>query len=281
MTGIENTRMLAVITGCDSGIGKSLCRIMADRGYTVVLSYLDRNPFPDESGFFAFKMDLRKEGDIDSFIFNIKKLIKGGYQLKFLINNAGVALGGPVEDISMEIFREVFEINFFGVVSLTQMLIPLLVTHKGRIVIIGSLAGRIAFPFLSPYASSKFALEGFADSLRREMLPFGVKTILIEPAGIATPIWEKAKNQDSSYIGKKYTKSVEEFKRKFIETGMSSMNVDKAAFKIFQKIIKRKPKSRYIISQNLLASYFQLLIPGRVLDRMILKLFSMDYGKEE
>ena len=125
-------------------------------------------------------MDLRVPADVEAFIAFVKGLCASGHSLAAVVDNAGVALGGPVEDLPMSLFREVFEINFFGAVRIAQAFIPELVASRGRIVVIGSMAGRVALPFLSPYASSKFALEGFCDSLRRELNPFGV---LDDPGG--------------------------------------------------------------------------------------------------
>ena len=189
-------------------------------------------------------------------------------------------MGGPVEDLPVKIFRQVFEVNFFGLISLTQKAIPQLIKDRGRIIIIGSMAGKIAMPFLSPYSASKFALEGFSDSLRRELLPFGVKAVLLEPGGIATPIWSKAKTQDISFIGEKYLHSMKKFEEKFIDPNLKAMSPNKAALKIFRIIGKKHLKSRYLIAENKVSAYLPLLIPVKLFDSLVLKLFDMNYGKK-
>ena len=252
---------------------------MINNGYYVAISYLEKNPFIKKPNVFAHKMDLHKEKEIKSFVSFIKKLCKQGYLLECLINNAGIAKGGPIENLPMKIFREVFEVNFFGLVSLTQNLIPDLIKTRGKIIIVGSMAGRIALPFLSPYVSTKFALEGFSDSLRRELTPFGIQTVLLEPGGIATPIWKKAKKQDASFVDKKYLKSLKEYEKKFIEPNNFSMNPDKAAAQILKIIVKKNPKPRYIIADNRFITYLPILIPTRLFDKLVNKLYSMDYGK--
>ncbi len=274
-------KKLAIITGCDSGIGFGLCKLMALNGFSVAASYLEHDPFPSKKNIFSCKMDIRKEKEIDNFTVFVKEYCNNGYSLDCLINNAGVALGGPIENLPMKIFRENFEVNFFGLVSLTKKLIPLLIQSSGRILIIGSMAGRIALPFLSPYVSTKFALEGFSDSLRRELLPFGIKTVLIEPGGIATPIWNKSKKQDKSFVDKKYEKSLNIFIEKFIESGNSGMDVEKAAKHILKIINKKNPKGRYIVAENRFTTFLPLLIPRRILDKLFLKNFKMDYGNIE
>lgn len=272
-------KKLAVITGCDTGIGMNLCKLMADNGFYVAASYLEKDPFPLKTNIFTYKMDIRKENEIESFSLFVNRYCKEDYVLFCLINNAGIALGGPVENLPLKIFRENFEVNFFGLVSLTKKLIPLLIENSGKIIIIGSMAGRIALPFLSPYASTKFALEGFSDSLRRELLPFGIKTVLIEPGGIATPIWNKSKKQDTSFVNEKYRKSLDVFKEVFIEAGNHGMDADKAARQIFKIVNRKKPKDRYIVAGNRLTTFLPLLIPRKLLDKLFLKNFKMDYGK--
>jgi short-subunit dehydrogenase len=273
-------KKMAVITGCDSGIGKDLSEIFIKNGYSLIISFLEKNPFPDQPEVFGYKLDLRIQNEIESFAASVKKHCAQGYHLEYLINNAGVAKGGSIEDLPMEIFREVFEINFFGVVSLTQKLIPELIKTKGTIVIVGSLAGRIALPFLSPYVSTKFALEGFSDSLRRELIPFGIKTILIEPGAIATPIWNNAKKQDISFVSEKYRKSLKNFEDNFIDAGNAGMSSAKAAEQIFKILKKKNPGPRYLIAEKTINNYVPLIIPRKLFDKIVIKLFSMDYGKK-
>lgn len=274
----KKSRGLIVITGCDSGVGKSLVTVLLQMGYTVVQSYLDQNPFEHTPNVYSQKMDLRKPDEVNDFCRYVKDLCQGGKKLEAVIANAGVALGGSIENLPMSIYRECFEINFFGAVEIIQALIPELIRDQGRIMIHGSMAGRIALPFLSPYVSTKFALEGFCDSLRREMNPFGIKTILLESAAIATPIWNKAKTQDISFMDKKYLKSLYLFQEKFIEGGNSGMDMEVAALKIGEILNKKNPKPRYIISKNKAGSKALLLLPSILLDIAVAKMYEMDYG---
>jgi NAD(P)-dependent dehydrogenase (short-subunit alcohol dehydrogenase family) len=269
---------IAAITGCDSGIGTSLARCFSAAGYTAVISYLEKNPFEGKPGIVARKMDLRDNGQIGSFASLVKGLCGEGHSLDFFVNNAGVAHGGPFENMPMEIYRGVFEINFFGLVSLTQKILPCLIKSRGRLVVNGSLAGRVALPFLSPYTASKFALEGWCDSIRRELNPFGVRTILLEPGGVATPIWSKALEQDSSFADEKYDESLRSFRENFIAGGNAGMDTDRAASRIFRLITKKRPGARYIISGNRLISYLETLIPDGMLDILVKRMFSMYYG---
>ncbi len=275
----ENSNDLVVITGCDSGIGKSLAEVFLNMGFTVAISWLEKNPFKKSENLHDRKMDITKKTDIARFSDMINRLCKEGHELKYLIDNAGIAMGGPVENIPLEIYRRVFEVNFFGLISLTQKLLPNVISAGGRIVINGSMAGRIAIPFLSPYNSSKFALEGFCDSFRMEMRPLGVKVILLEPGGITTPIWTKAKKQDTSFVTERYRESMNAFEKAFIDPNLNAMTSEKAALLIYRKITSQRPGARYIIAESIIKSFLPLLIPKGIFDRLINKLFKMNYGR--
>ena len=268
---------LTAITGCDGGIGESLCRKFIRHGYTAIISYLEKNPFEKNPSVKAVRLDLRNERQIEIFAETVNSYCNQGCTLEYFINNAGVALGGPFENIPLDIFRSVFEINFFGLISITQKILPSLVKSHGRLVINGSMAGRVALPFLSPYVSTKYALEGWCDSVRRELNPLGVRTVLLEPGGIATPIWTNALAQDYSFADKKYETSLRKFKENFITAGARGMDTDKAADQIFRLITASRPKARYIIAQNRIVSYLETLIPDRALDLIVMKMFSMRY----
>lgn len=274
----EQSKGLVVITGCDTGIGQSLVKLLSRKGYTVFQSYLAQNPFENESNIYSVKMDLRKPEDVEGFCIAVKARCKEGWPLSAVITNSGIALGGPVENLPMRIYRECFDVNYFGAVQIIQALIPELIQSQGRIIVNGSMAGRIALPFLSPYASSKFALEGFCDSLRCEMKPFGIRTILLEPAAVATPIWNKAKEQDISFVAKKYLSSLNSFRENFVEGGNQGMDVEAAALEIAGILEHPHPKARYIIAKNKLVSRLMLIIPSFVLDKVVNKIFKMNYG---
>src|SRR5256886_13063099 len=112
-----------------------------------------------------------------------------------LVNNAGIPAAGPLELFPLDELRRVLEVNLIGVVAVTQAFLPLLKASRGRIVNISSVAGRGALPFLGPYAASKFGLEAISDSLRRELLPFGVRGIAAHPGGVQSRIWVQAERR--------------------------------------------------------------------------------------
>ncbi len=276
----KNEGKAVIITGVDSGIGEALTREFLDRGFTVIISYLHSHKFTDEPNLFCCQMDIYKEYDIKHFVYSVKGFISNNNLSLFaLINNAGIGIGGSFENMPLDIFRRVFEVNFFGVVSLTQKLLQTLIDHQGKIVMIGSLAGKIASPFLSPYASSKYALEGFCDSLRREMKPLGVQTVLIEPAGIATPIWDKVAQQDHSFMPECYDESFQRFLETFVEDGKRGMGVNQCALIIAKAVLAKRSRPRYLISKTAFMHKFLLLLPDSWLDFLMLKAYRLNYRK--
>src|SRR5208283_4610504 len=112
-----------------------------------------------------------------------------------IVNNAGMTVAGPLEVLPIEALRQQFEVNVIGQVAVTQAFLPLLRSRKGRIVIMGSVLGRISPPLVAPYSAAKFALEAITDSLALELRKWGIRVVLLEPGNIATPIWEKSKNR--------------------------------------------------------------------------------------
>lgn len=271
---------LIIISGCDTGIGFSLARIFDRSGYKILVSYVYENPFPDNPNIRAYKMDLRVPKEIAAFISYARTILKDGTTLEAVITNSGVAIGGPIENLPGSIYRDSFDINYFGAVAIIQTFIPNLILSSGRIMVIGSLAGKIAMPYMSPYACTKFALEGFCDSLRRELNPFGVKTILIEPSAVATPIWSKALKQDISFVDQKYMKSLSKFQENFIESGNQGMDTEKASKIITDKLFIKKPKARYLISQNNFITRILTLLPQVLIDYAVKSMFNMNYGNE-
>lgn len=262
-----------IVTGCDCGIGYSVVKIYIENNNPIIYSYLRDDPFPDSEISWGIKLDLRDEESIVSFSEKSIEIIKKNkFQVKNMLNNAGIGLGGTVENTPMLIYREVMEVNYFGQVSLTQKLLPEIINSKGRIILHGSMGGRISLPFFSPYSASKYALEALNDSLRREMRPFGVEVTILETGGVATPIWQGVKEMDLSFIDVKYKPYTTPFLKKFIDSATRSLSPDKAAVKLYKLLNRKRLPYRYRISQNSLKNILPLFIPDRILDAIISKM---------
>jgi short-subunit dehydrogenase len=177
-------------------------------------------------------------------------------------------------DVSLEDMRAQFEVNLFGVHQVTQALFPFILQAKGRIVMMSSDSGFFATPFVGPYCSSKFALEGYSDSLRREITPYGVKVILIEPGRIVTAIWDKGEKNltDAKYTHSmfwKEAKALGEYSiRKGKTTGLPPIAVAQI---VYQALILENPKLRYIVAKNSFEYRLMKIFPAWYVDRLILK----------
>lgn len=187
-----------VITGTSTGIGRACAERMAAAGWTVYAGVRK------EADAEAIKQAV--DGDVRPVILDVTKpdQVKAlvevvrrdtGGRLDGLVNNAGVSEGGPIETISDEAWQWHFDVNVFGLVRVTRELLPQLRTAHGRVVNMGSIAGRAAAPMMAPYSAGKHAVEAITESLRFEVEGFGMKVSCVEPGEIATAIWEKADGQ--------------------------------------------------------------------------------------
>jgi NAD(P)-dependent dehydrogenase (short-subunit alcohol dehydrogenase family) len=189
-----------LVSGCSSGIGEACAACLARDGWRVfagVRSDADAQSVEaDPGGLTAVQLDVTNAASVAGARAQIEQEAKG--KLDALVNNAGIAIGGALETMPPEELRRILDVNVVGQVAISQALLPLLRRASGRILFVGSVGGRVAFPYAGPYHASKFALEAVADSLRAELRPQGVSVSLLEPAVIDTPIWTKAVSQVAS-----------------------------------------------------------------------------------
>jgi NAD(P)-dependent dehydrogenase (short-subunit alcohol dehydrogenase family) len=207
------------------------------------------------------------------------KRILGDEGLVGLVNNAGVGgTGGPVEFVSIDGFRETIEVNLIGQVAVTQAFLPLIRKGRGTVVFIASIGGRVAAPFISAYNASKFGVEALGDSLRREVSPWGIDVVVVEPGSIATEIWGKAGDAAEEQFEampddaeRLYRAQFEGFAKAFIEeTGGRGISPDKVAQVIYRAIRSNKPKPRYLVGIDAkVSARMHAALPTRTFDRLI------------
>lgn len=198
MSNMTQNRV-ALVTGASSGIGRACAELLAARGYRVYGA--SRHPDP-AAPFASLCMDVRDEGSVDSAVAHI---VARESRLDIVVNNAGIAIAGAIEDTSPEEARDQFEVNFFGVLRVCRAALPILRNQRsGTIVNIGSIAGLIAVPFQGLYSASRFALEGLSESLRLEVAPFGIRVVLIEPGDHRTALTENRRRTDASWTNPAY-----------------------------------------------------------------------------
>jgi NAD(P)-dependent dehydrogenase (short-subunit alcohol dehydrogenase family) len=272
-----------VITGVSTGIGYATATEFCRRGYRVFGSVrregqADRLRDEWRALFTPLVFDVTDAGAVDAAAAQVKAAIGDGH-LSGLVNNAGISNPGPLSVQPPAIVRQHFEVNVLGVVHTVQAFLPLL-RHQGaasscpgRIVNISSVSGRIAYPFMGSYAASKHALEALSDSLRRELLIYGVDVIVIQPGAIDTPIWDKAAHIRSAYRGTDYGSVLQGID--LLATRRSALPVTAVTQRIVEALEHRKPKARYAIPDRRLTYWLvPRILPDRWLDRIIARMLN-------
>ena len=274
-----------VITGVSTGIGYSTALRLINNGYRVfgsVRKSIDAEKLKNDFGenFHPLIFDVIDESKIQLAVDKVKDVV-GDTGIDCLINNAGIALGGPVLHIDTDIFRKQFEVNFFGVISVTRLFSKLLgaynnSNHQGKIIMISSVSGKRSYPFVSPYTASKHALEGMSDSIRRELMLYGIDVILIEPGPIKTAIWDKAPNPENNpFLETDYASALTKFYKEIVIKGKEGLDADIVSLRIQNIIESKRPKTRYVITANKFRDYY---IPGWLSDRSFDKIISKLFG---
>lgn len=280
-----NSGRAVLVTGASTGIGYATAVLLAQSGYCVfagVRSTQDAQRLRDtHHAIEPVQLDVTHPGDIATAFETIRL---NGPPLYGLVNNAGVAVAGPLEYLPLEEIRRAFEVNVFGALAVTQAALALLRPAGGRIIFMSSVSGQIAPPLLGPYAASKFALEAFADSLRMELGAFGIPVSVIQPGNVRTPIWSKGgRNRDAlaermpAAALERYGRGIDALLRVTQREEHAGMDASVVAFVVLRALHARNPHARYAVGapagwQRRIAT----LIPERVRDRLILR--NMSHG---
>ena len=248
---------VALITGCSSGIGYETALMLGRNGFRTFATM--RNTKKSDS----LQEIIRKEGldvsiqqldvndnaSIENTIYNIKNEAN---RIDVLINNAGFGLVGFFEDLTLDEIRDQFETNFFGVLNITKKIIPIMRLQKsGTIINISSGAGQVGFPGISAYVSTKFAIEGFSESLMYELLPYGIKVVIIEPGVIKTDFFRNCKvSEHSMKKNSTYSPSLDKFQRNIELMQEHATSPTDVAKVIIQVLGNNEPKQRYIVGND-------------------------------
>jgi NAD(P)-dependent dehydrogenase (short-subunit alcohol dehydrogenase family) len=200
-----------------------------------------------------------------------------GGRLKGLVNNAGVAISGPLEFLPLDELRRQLEVNIVGQVAVTQALLPLLRADGGRIVNIGSIGGRLASPFLGAYAASKFAMEGLSDSLRRELAPLGIRVSLIEPGATATEIWDRGQEKALALRAQMpagaeglYGERMDKALAAAAEQQQIAIPPAEVAERVAHALTSARPRTRYLVGpQTRVMATLARVLPDRALDAVV------------
>lgn len=261
-----------LITGASSGIGRSITEFLSGKGFKIYAGARRQSDIEELNkinNVRGIKLDVTDTGDIENLVNIIEEKGSG---LFAIINNAGIAVAGPLMDITDPDMRAQFDVNFFGIHNVTGRLFPYILKSGGRIIMNSSDSGYYAAPFFGPYCASKFALEGYSDALRRELLIYGVKVIIIQSVYISTPIWDKGENLLDKFKDSMFEKEAKEIGKFAIEKGKTrGLPPVKVAEAVFKSLTRKNPKNRYLIAKNHLESSLMKILPGKIIDRRIRK----------
>lgn len=270
-----------VITGVSTGIGYAAAEALTRRGYRVfgsVRREADAERVQEALGehFAPLIFDVTDAGRIAEAADCVREAL-GGTTLAGLVNNAGIAVSGPLLEVPAEDYRQQLEVNLVGPFLVTQAFAPLLgaggghVGEAGRVINISSAAGLRALPFLGPYAASKFGLEGFSEALRRELMLFGIDVVVIGPGPVQTAIWDKAEEVDiEGYRDSPFFPALQRFRTMFMQQGRSGMPASQLGELVAEALTAPQPKVRYAaVKGRLLEKLLTPVLPRRAMDRMI------------
>lgn len=268
-----------VITGVSTGIGHAATKVLIGQGFHVfgsVRKVADGERLKTEFGdaFTPLVFDVADEAAVRAAAQQVEAALAGA-SLAGLVNNAGIAVAGPLLYLPVEEFRHQLEVNLTGVLIATQAFAPLLGAGEarrgppGRVVNISSVGGRNANPFMGPYCTTKFGLEGFSESLRREFLPFGVDVVVVAPGAVATPIWDKADQVDvTRYANTPYAKALERMRGFMLSLGKSGLAPERIGETIATALTAPAPKVRYVVSPSPMQVLMTEILPKRTVDRV-------------
>ena len=270
----------AVITGASTGIGWATAKLLLDRGFRVfgsVRKQADADRLKAEFGanFTPLLFDVTDETAVLAAAREVRAALNGE-TLTGLVNNAGIAVAGPVLELAADEFRHQMDVNVIGPIIATQAFGPLLGSDpslkgpKGRIVMISSVAGRNGNPLTGAYSASKHAIEGLSESLRREMMLFGIDVIVVAPGAVKTPIWSKAEEVDiSAYQNSPFMPALQRIRKFMLKLGETGLPPETIAKAIADALTTARPKVRYQLTPDPMRHLVTGVLPKRIVDRII------------
>jgi NAD(P)-dependent dehydrogenase (short-subunit alcohol dehydrogenase family) len=275
-----------VVTGASSGIGLAIAEIFLKKGFRVfgsVRNERDAERLKATLGehFTPLIFDVRDNSAILKAAELVKNMLntEGPFPeekgVALLVNNAGIAVTGPLQHIDSDAFIEQFNINVFGVQRVTQAFLPLMGATfdkgvpKGKIIQISSVSALISQPFLGPYCASKAALESYNDALRRELALSGIQVVSIQPGSVKTPIWDKARANTNLYPETEYADLLKITKASIDETEKQGVAVETVAQLAFDIYENRNPKPRYMISSTNFIIKLISKLPAKWVDKIM------------
>ena len=266
------------ITGASSGLGLDMTRQLHEEGHDLIVTV--RKATDEQSLYERFgkerltvvRMDISTDSEVENAAEEIMKAL-GDHPLDVLINNAGIVAPGPIMYLPIGELRNQFEVNVFGLIHFTQKLLPAISRSSNAAIInISSVSGLITSPFTAAYSASKFALEALSDGMRRELKPFGVKVVVVEPGPVKTPIWSKNTSVSEKYLDTPYAPLLKQAQKVIENTEKDAIPPSRVSDVISKIVSSRKPKTRYIVAKRAWVYWlFSRVIPDTWLDKLLVR----------
>jgi NAD(P)-dependent dehydrogenase (short-subunit alcohol dehydrogenase family) len=277
MTNDAKTRGNVMITGASSGIGRACALYLDRRGFGLFAGVRKTSDADALKGAAStinpVILDVTDQRAVSSAAHQVEQAL-GERPLTGLVNNAGIAVGGPVEFLSLTELRRQLEINLIGQLAVTQAFMPLIRRSQGRIVNISSIGGRATTPFIAPYNASKFALEALSDCMRAELRPWGIKVAIVEPGSIQSSMWNKGRNEvDAVTRGlsaeglRLYGAAIRMMQKLLEEQERMAIPAERVAKAVEHALTARRPRTRYLVGLDAkLMALLHWLLPDRIYD---------------
>ncbi len=271
-----NPRRGVVVSGASTGIGHATAVLLARSGYAAFAGVRNEGDAArlraEHANIHPLFLDVTDDASIAQAM---RDIASSGVELIGVVSNAGIAKGGPLEHLPVPALRKLFDVNVVGALALVQAALPRVPSPGGRVVFVGSIAGRLAMPYNAAYSASKFALRALSDGLRLELAPAGIAVSLIEAPSVDTPIWRKGAESRGRVVAAlgdgarpHYRPALENLLR-FVQSQQGAgMPAERVAQAILHALTAARPKARYVLGpaqgMNVLA-----LLPLRLRDRIV------------
>ena len=270
----------AVVTGASTGIGRACALLLHSKGWMVFAGVRrdeDAAALREQTSerLHPLRLDVTEPEQIAAAAERVAAAV-GQSGLDGLVNNAGIAVAGPLEFVPPAELRRQLDVNVVGQVAVTQPLIPLLRRARGRIVNIGSVSGLVAAPFMAPYAASKFALEAVTDALRLELAPWGVGVVIVEPGTVATPIWDKSSAALTYPPAAQalYSPTFDKLRDAAVASGKRGLPPERVAAVVLEALTAERPRTRYVVAPGGAAVSLLRHLPDRTRDSLVTRRMS-------
>lgn len=286
----QKRRLSVLISGASAGLGKIMAFYLQNAGFRVFAGVRKRNDLQKweklkKPDIIPLLLDVTSSRSVQQAVRLISRFLSHD-SLWALINNAGISIPGPLEFLPLSVIRKQFEVNLFGPVRMVQEFLPFLRKSRGRIVNIGSISGKIAAPFIGPYAASKSALRLFSDTLRMELRPWGIRVILIEPGSLSTSMWKKTgANAErimqglSSRAKMLYRDALLRSNQSRKQLGSGGSAPEMVARIVVRALTARDPRTRYLCGRDAqILDLVMKFLPDTIRDRVILRFLRLHHN---